>query len=74
MNERDTVPSPAARRMRRSRERKREGLRCLRIELRETEVDVLIQKGLLKADARNDPNAVYDALYAHLDLTLGPLS
>jgi hypothetical protein len=33
----DAVPSPAAMRMRRSRERRREGLRCIRVELRETE-------------------------------------
>jgi hypothetical protein len=32
---------------------------------------VLIQKGLLKSDARNDLYAIRDALYAHLDRTLG---
>ena len=47
-------PSPAAERMRRSRKRRRDGLRCLSIELRETEVGVLAQKGFLKEDARND--------------------
>ena len=41
------------------------------IELRETEVDVLIRKGLLKADARNDRLAVVNALYAYLDASLG---
>ena len=41
------------------------------IELRETEVDVLIRKGLLRPDARNDLNAVVQALYHHLDDTLG---
>jgi hypothetical protein len=40
------------------------------IQLRETEIDVLIKRGLLKADARNDVCAVRDALYAHLDRTL----
>jgi hypothetical protein len=63
--------SAAAERMRRHRERRREGLRCLTIELRETEVDVLIRKGILKPDARNDRSAVMLALYAHLDQTLG---
>jgi hypothetical protein len=63
--------SPAAERMRSHRERRRKGLRCLTIELRETEIGVLIQKGLLKSDARNDLYAIRDALYAHLDRTLG---
>jgi len=40
--------SPAAERMRLYRERRRRGLRCLVIELRETEVDALIRGGLLE--------------------------
>ena len=41
-----TVPtrSAAAERMRAHRDRRRKGLRCVRIELRETEIDVLIRK------------------------------
>ena len=62
--------SPAAERMRRHRERRRDGLRCLTIELRETEVDALIHKGILKVDARDDPNALREALYANFDQTL----
>ena len=62
--------SPAAERMRLHRERRRDGLRCLTIELRETEIDALIRKGMLKTDTRNDQDAVRDALYAHLDRTL----
>jgi hypothetical protein len=62
--------SPAAERMRLHRERRRKGLRCLTIELRETEIDALIRKGMLKTDARNDPDAILNALYAHLDHTL----
>jgi len=65
-----TACSPAANRMRAHRDRRRKGLRCIRIELRETEVDVLIRKGLLRPDARNDLNAVVHALYDHLDATL----
>jgi hypothetical protein len=63
--------SPAAERMRRHRQRRRNRLRCLTIELRETEIGVLIQKGLLKSDAHNDLRAIRKALYAHLDRTLG---
>jgi hypothetical protein len=74
MIQRDALPSPAAMRMRRTRERRRDGLRSLWTELRETEVATLISKKLLTADARNDDNAVRTALYAHFDLTLGAAS
>jgi hypothetical protein len=40
------------------------------IELRETEIDLLIGKGLLSSEARHDPRLVRQALYAHLDQTL----
>jgi hypothetical protein len=63
--------SPAAERMRAHRERRRLGLRCLAVQLFEAEIDVLIGKGFLKADARNDQQAVREALYAFLDGTLG---
>jgi len=65
--------SAAAERMRLHRERRRQGLRCFTIELRETEIDTLIRKGLLKAETRNDPCAIIDGLYAHLERTLGPV-
>ena len=64
-------PTPAAERMRRHRERRREGLRCLWIELRETEIDALARNGFLKADTRNDPYAIEMALYEFLERTLG---
>jgi hypothetical protein len=56
--------------MRRHRERRRDRLRCVMIELRETEIDVLVQKGLLKADTRNDARDVREALYQYFDTTL----
>ena len=65
--------SPAAERMRRHRQRRRDGLRCLVIELRETEVDVLIRKGMLPAENRQDYASVQSALYAFLDDALGEL-
>ena len=64
------MPNPAAERMRRHRQRQRNGLRCLTIELYETEVDALVQKGLLKPETRNDSFAVIEALYKHLKHTL----
>jgi hypothetical protein len=65
------TPSPAAMRMRRSRERRRGGLRCLLVELRETEVGALVRRGFLKSDARNEPKAIVLALYAFLESNLG---
>ena len=63
--------SAAAERMRRHRERRRDGLRCLLIELRETEIDALARNGFLKADARNDPDSIEMALYEFLERALG---
>jgi hypothetical protein len=65
--------SRAAERMRRHRERRRDGLRCVTIELHETEIDALVHKGLLKTETRNDLGTVIDALYAYLDQTLGSI-
>jgi len=63
--------SGAAERMRRHRRRRRDRLRCLTVQLRETEIDELIRKGLLKSETRNDRNAIIEALYKHFDRTLG---
>ena len=70
-----TITEPAARsaaaeRMRLHRERRRLGLRCLTIELRETEIDTLVRMELLRAEMRNDATAITEALYAHFDRTL----
>ena len=56
--------------MRRHRQRKREKLRSVRIELRETEVDALIEGGFLRDESRNDTNAVIIALYQFFDRML----
>jgi hypothetical protein len=69
-----TAPIPcsaAAQRMRAHRKRRQAGLRCVVVQLRETEIDELIRRKLLQADARNELNAVAQALYHHLDATLG---
>jgi hypothetical protein len=66
-------PSPAAERMRLHRERRRRGVRCLMVELRETEIDAFIQMGLLKAEMCNNRNAIAKALYAYLDRRLGAI-
>src|SRR5262249_21151275 len=69
----NTIPSsisPAAERMRLHRERRPQGLRCLTIELCETEIDALIRTGLLKWETRNDPGVVKEAFYVLLERTL----
>jgi hypothetical protein len=64
------IRSAPAERMRLHRERRRQGLRCLTIELRETEIEALIHTGLLKSETRHDTYAVRMALYEYLDRTL----
>jgi hypothetical protein len=63
--------TPKASRMRLHRARKRSGLRCLTLEVRETEITALIRKGLLRADSRQDSTAIRSALYSLLDRQLG---
>jgi hypothetical protein len=63
--------SAAAERMRMHRERRRQGLRCLMIELHVTEIDALVGLGLLKAEMSDDLAEVSVALYEHLNRTLG---
>ena len=67
------APSTAAERMRRHRQRRRDGLRCLMIELRETEIDALIRNGLLLPENCHDYDLVQSAFYAFLDHALGEL-
>ena len=62
--------SPAAERMRRYRERRRDNMRCVTIEIHEVEIDALVQKGLLRWEMRNDLIAVTEALHSFLDETL----
>ena len=63
--------SAAAERMRAYRERRKAGLCCLTIELHVKDIDELVRRKFLDADARNNPNAILSALYRHLDDTLG---
>jgi hypothetical protein len=74
MNELAGSLTPAAERMRLHRERRRQGFRCLMIELHVTEIEALVGMGLLEAELRDDPEAVSVALYEHLNRTLGATS
>jgi hypothetical protein len=62
----DTVVS-GAERMRRYRERRRRGLTCIKVELRRSEVDALITRGLLQPAERQDRGALAAALHRYLD-------
>ena len=55
--------SHAAVRMRRCRARRRKGLRVVQVQLRETEVDALIESGWLEERSSNDLSAMIDALH-----------
>jgi hypothetical protein len=55
--------SPAAERMRRYRERRHNGRRCVTLEILQSEIDALVQKGLLGHEMRNDPIEIAGALY-----------
>jgi hypothetical protein len=54
----------------RHRRRRRNGMRCLTIELRKTEIDRLIRRKLLAPQSRNDLGALRKALYDFFDATL----
>jgi hypothetical protein len=68
----DTTPSQteyslSARRMARHRHRRRNGLRCFTLEIRESEIDLLIARGRLRRDDRSNPAAIKQAIYRFLD-------
>jgi hypothetical protein len=60
--------SPAAERMRRYRERKRAGRRCIIVEIFESDIDALVRKGWLGHETRNDPIEIVNAIYKLLDI------
>jgi hypothetical protein len=53
--------------MTRHRERRRKRMRCLTIELRDSEIETLIRRGRLHPDHRANSAAVRKALYGFLD-------
>jgi hypothetical protein len=70
----EPAPSPGAIRMRRSRARRAKGMRCLTIELRDTEIESLIRQRWLAAEGRDDLHAIRRALYDFFDATFRGLS
>jgi hypothetical protein len=67
-------PVSAAERMRVYRQRRRNGLRSVRVLLHETEIDVLVQKGFLKPKRRHSHDAVEDAMGSFVCDALGVLA
>ena len=65
-----TAALTGAERQRAYRQRRRQGLRCVPIQIRESEIDVLVRKQLLKPETRNDLGAIIDAVHDFLDQTL----
>jgi hypothetical protein len=53
--------------MQQYRQRRREGRRCVTIELWENEIEGLIERGYLAEEMRNKSDAVADAVHALLD-------
>jgi deferrochelatase/peroxidase EfeB len=62
--------SPSAERMARHRLRRKQGLRSLTIDIREAEIDTLIQRGRLAPESRGDLAAIKKAVHGFLDDTL----
>jgi hypothetical protein len=66
-----TAALTAAERMRAHRQRRRDGMRCVMLDVHDGEIDALARRGFLKADARNDLRSIEMALYEFLERTLG---
>jgi hypothetical protein len=62
--------NPGAERMRRHRQKRRDGMRCFQLEIRDTEIDGLIRRQLLKKETRNDKQSIVDAIYEFLENSL----
>ena len=65
-------PVAAAEWMRAHRTRRRNGLRCVRVLLHETEIDQPVQQGFLKPERRHDHDAVENAMGNFVCDALGP--
>jgi hypothetical protein len=65
----ETRITAGAQRMRASRQRRREGLRCITLDVRVTEIGRLIELGHLRQDDCQNKDQVQLALYRFLDQT-----
>jgi hypothetical protein len=67
------TPLTAAERMARYRERRKAGMRCLTLEIRNSEISALIRRGLLDSNKSNDRAAIKAAIYAYFEQSLDPV-
>ena len=63
----ETRITAGARRMRSHRQRKRERLQCVTLDIREAEIDRLVAIGFLRREDRSDRNELLLALYRFLE-------
>jgi hypothetical protein len=56
------APTPGALRMRQSRERRRNGVRIIPIEVKYSVIEILVRKGYLGSQQRNDPEEIRHTL------------
>ena len=63
-------PTDAARRMRLFRDRRRSGMRCITVEVHQSELTWLVQNNLLSPEAIDDPREIADALHTFFDQSL----
>src|SRR5271166_4473961 len=61
------TPLSPAERMRRTRERRKQGLFYVTLELRQSEVDAFVRCGRLKPEERGSPDAIRNAIYSVLE-------
>jgi hypothetical protein len=52
--------------------RRRNGLRCLRVTLTDTEIDCLVEKGFLNRERRHEQAAIQNAIDGFICHALGP--
>ncbi len=67
----DVARGRAAERTRKSRNRRHKGLRCFPCELRESEIEALVLRGLLAPDEVTNRAAVLKAMYSFLERAFG---
>jgi hypothetical protein len=60
--------------MRRCRARRRNGLRLVHVLLRESEIDALIELGILEERIRNNRNALTEAVHRLFDRVFGRMT
>jgi hypothetical protein len=61
------VPCSAAERVRKLRDRRKNGFRCFTLELHTKDLDGLVRGGFLSGAERGDPEAVKASIYSFLD-------